>query len=422
MSLAGRARGVVGTWAATRVLLLLTVLGVLPVPGPDVTTDVSVIYQGWYELLRAGTFPLDDVTWQYPPGAALAVLAPGLLPFLTYATAFFVIALAVDATTLGLLVRADGERRGGRRGGAWVWTAGVPLLGPTVYARYDLLVTAAAVAALLAAARRPKLSGALVGLGALLKVWPLLLLVGTARGRHTRDARAAAGATAVALSAWFWLSMPGAFAFLGFQRERGTEIESLGSVVFHIARHLGWGGQVMLNYGSVEFLGPGVRLVSHAALVLTTTSFGWLLVWRLRARRFTAATPFDAAFTAVLLFTVTSRVISPQYMVWLVGLAAVCLTERTTSQRRSALLVLAATGVTLLEYPIWSSHVVHSDPLGIALLTLRNGLLAAAALRSCRSLWCATVGSGPGLAKVPEARQVAHVGSTYTSERVTGRQ
>ena len=57
-------------WAATRALLLLCVLKVITVPGPDVTSDVSVIYRDWYGVLRTGTFPLDDVTWQYPPAAA----------------------------------------------------------------------------------------------------------------------------------------------------------------------------------------------------------------------------------------------------------------------------------------------------------------------------------------------------------------
>jgi hypothetical protein len=28
----------------------------------DVSSDVKVIYQGWAEVLRTGTFPLDDVT------------------------------------------------------------------------------------------------------------------------------------------------------------------------------------------------------------------------------------------------------------------------------------------------------------------------------------------------------------------------
>ncbi|MER7216685.1 hypothetical protein ABT407_15175, partial [Streptomyces eurythermus] len=56
-------------WAVTRAVLLLFVFRVYVFPGPDVTTDVSVIYRGWYEVLRQGTFPLDDVTWQYPPAA-----------------------------------------------------------------------------------------------------------------------------------------------------------------------------------------------------------------------------------------------------------------------------------------------------------------------------------------------------------------
>ncbi|MBD0693283.1 hypothetical protein BG452_40840 [Streptomyces sp. CBMA123] len=37
---------------------------------------------------------------------------------------------------------------------------------------------------------------------------------------------------------------------------------------------------------------------------------------------------YDAALCALLIFVVTSRVISPQYLVWLVGVAAVCLTVR----------------------------------------------------------------------------------------------
>ncbi|OSC54498.1 hypothetical protein B5181_37155, partial [Streptomyces sp. 4F] len=72
-------------WGATRLVLLLFVLKVWVFPGPDVTSDVSVIYRGWYEVLRTGTFPLGDVTWQYPPAAAFAILSPALLPFLEYA-------------------------------------------------------------------------------------------------------------------------------------------------------------------------------------------------------------------------------------------------------------------------------------------------------------------------------------------------
>ena len=62
----------------------------------------------------------------------------------------------------------------------------------------------------------------------------------------------------------------------------------------------------------------------------------------------------------MLLFTTTSRVISPQYMLWLVGLAAVCLFS-ASRMTPPACLVLAATLVTLLEFPLGFGHVVAGD-------------------------------------------------------------
>ncbi|XUM00582.1 glycosyltransferase 87 family protein [Streptomyces venezuelae ATCC 10712] len=391
-----------GLWALTRVLLLLCVFKVVVVPGPDVTFDVSDIYQGWYEVLRTGTYPLDDVTWQYPPAAALPILAPGLLPFLDYPSAFFVLAFLCDAVVFGLLVHT-GRRAGRSPRGAWFWLAGIPLLGPTAYARYDVMVTAVAVMALLAAGRSPRVLGALAGFGAVLKVWPVLLLAGSPKGRATFRSWPAAVGAAAAVLAFCVVWMPGALAFLGFQRDRGTEVESLGAMVFHVVRHFGWEGEARMNYGSIEFLGPYVPAVSTAALVLTFAAFGWLLVWRIRARRFVSSTVADAAFVAVLLFTATSRVLSPQYMLWLVGLAAVCLAYRSSRMRKPAHLVLWATAVTQFEFPVWFSHVTRSDPLGIAVLFTRNGLLIAATLLACRILWRHTVTEPrlTGSAKVP---------------------
>ncbi|MFE7763959.1 glycosyltransferase 87 family protein [Streptomyces sp. NPDC057438] len=374
--------GLLTLWGATRLLLLLFVFKVYVFPGPDVTGDVSVIYRGWYETLRAGTYPLDDVTWQYPPAAALPILSPALLPFLDYTSAFFVLALLADLAVLALLLHA-GTRPGKTREGAWVWVVGLPLLGPTVYARYDVMVTAVAVAALLAGSRHPRAMGALTAFAALLKVWPALLLLGA----RSRVAWAWAAGTGLAVATLFAVSLPGAFAFLTFQRDRGTEVESLGALVFHVARQFGWDGKVLLNYGSVEFLGDHVDTVSKAALLLSGVAFAWLLLWRVRARRFAPHTLADAAFVAVLMFTATSRVISPQYMVWLVGLAAVCLCFRTSRMGLPAALILVASFVTVLEFPIWFAHVVASDGLGVTLLFVRNGLLVIAAVLGAFELW-----------------------------------
>ncbi|MEU7021000.1 glycosyltransferase family 87 protein [Streptomyces sp. NPDC046203] len=407
----------VGLWSLTRLLLLLCVFRVVVVPGPDVTSDVEQIYQGWYEVLRTGTYPLDDITWQYPPAAALAIVSPALLPFLGYSAAFFVLSLLCDALVFGLLLYT-GRRPGRSSRGAWLWLAGVPLLGPTAYSRYDLMVTAVAVAALLAALRSPAVLGALAGFGAALKVWPVLLLSGTPRGRATLRSWATAAGAAAGVVGLCALAAPGALAFLGFQRDRGTEVESLGALVFHVARNFGWPGEARMNYGSMEFLGPGVPVVSTAAMVLTIGAFGWLLLWRLRARHLAVTTTADAAFTAVLLFVTTSRVISPQYMIWLVGLAAVCLAYRASRMRRPAYLVLWATAVTQFEFPVWFSHVSHSDILGIALLLVRNGLLVAASVSACRILWHQTV-TEPRLLAASGAR--VPVQPVRAPERVTGR-
>ncbi|SCD49693.1 hypothetical protein GA0115249_10491 [Streptomyces sp. PpalLS-921] len=204
------------------------------------------------------------------------------------------------------------------------------------------------------------------------------------------------GAAALALLAA--VAMPGAWAFLAFQRDRGLEIEAPAALFFHLARWSGWQGGIELRYGSMEFTGPQVALVSSLALWLSVLAFGWLLLWRLRARTFAAHTPADAAFTAVLLFTATSRVVSPQYMVWLVGLGAVCLVFRGSRMALPAWLVLVATGVTVLEFPLGFAHVVAGDAQGVALMVVRNGLLLVATAAAGWRLWRDTVPGGAGAA------------------------
>jgi hypothetical protein len=290
----------------------------------------------------------------------------------------------------------------------WFWVVGLPLLGPTAYARYDVMVTAVAVAAALSVARRPGTAGALAGLGALLKGWPALLLLGAERGRASRAMWGWAAVVGGLLALAFTLSMPGAFGFVTAQRDRGTEVESLGGLVFHVARQFGWQGRVALHYGSIEFLGPGVPQVSGAAVLLTAAAFAWLLLWRWRAVEWTATTPADASFTAVLLFVTTSRVISPQYMVWLVGLGAVCVGLRAGRMTAPAVLVLAATGLTLLEFPVWFDHVVASDGLGLTLIASRDGLLVAASLLAALRLWRSTV-SEPRRRALPAPRAAGPV-------------
>jgi hypothetical protein len=74
-------------------------------------------------------------------------------------------------------------------------------------------------------------------------------------------------------------------------------------------------------------------------------------------------------------------------MIWLIGLAAVCLTSRHTTQRPVALLVLAATAVSVVEYPAYYGDVINSTWAGCLLMLVRNTLLTSAAVVSFIRLW-----------------------------------
>ncbi|MEV6332551.1 glycosyltransferase 87 family protein [Streptomyces sp. NPDC051909] len=381
-------------WLLTRAgTLLLLIRDDLGIGG--VGSEVYLLYRHWYGQFAQGTFPPGDVTWQYPPGAGLVIMAPGALPWLSYFQAFVALALLADAVVTGALARADRARL---THGAWYWALGLPLLLHIPLARYDVQTTALAVLALLALTARPtaahRIGGVLAGLGAMVKVWPALALIGTPRGRTTREAWTSAAVTAVTLLAALALLFAEPLGFLRQQGDRGVQIESLGGTGLALARATGlWPGSVQFRFGAFEYVGPYVSTIGHLALFLTAAAFIWLVFWRIRALRWTPATPLDAALAAVLLFTVTSRVISPQYLIWLLGLAAVCLTSRATVMRPVALLLLPAAALSALAYPVLYEDVVVGSWLGIAVMTARNALLLAAAVLAARRLWTSTVTS-----------------------------
>ena len=83
---------------------------------------------------------------------------------------------------------------------------------------------------------------------------------------------------------------------------------------------------------------------------------GWRLLIAGGRARWRPEFAADAPLAATLLFLVASPVLSPQYLLWVVGLAAACLASGRTTQRPVALAVLAAAGLTQLIFPIgWHS-------------------------------------------------------------------
>jgi Glycosyltransferase family 87 len=281
------------------------------------------------------------------------MLLPRLGPG-TYGESFVGLMLLFDLVGLGLLALLG--RRSGNCTGVWVWLLGIPLLGTFSVLRFDLVPTVLGIAALLVIHRRPTWFGALAGLGASIKVWPVVLLF----GEWDRRRLARAGAAALAALALVFLVSAVAFgnpdSFLDEQSGRGLQEEAVATIPWQVEAIVnGDAPPRAIRYGAWEIDGHNADAVANLlrwiALGVLAAAAVW---WWLRAKAIRvgrthlaeAAVSRDFVFTIVLLLVVTSRVLSPQFMVWLLGLAAVVLTAGTTRLARPAWLVLGAAILT----------------------------------------------------------------------------
>ncbi|MEW9533664.1 glycosyltransferase 87 family protein [Microbispora sp. NPDC049125] len=381
-------------WVLSRAVLFLVATQVLPVGHSDSFTNDISLYHDWSDVLLRGEFPHGDDKWQYPPFAALPMLAPRLLPW-DYHTAFYLLALLCDLAILLLLWRFStrSPEGDGSRTGMWAWVVGAALLGPVLISRYDLMVTLVAVMALTVSAD-PAVRGSLIGIGLLVKVWPIALLTGLRRWRELLTAGGSTLTVTLVGSAVAALVMPHALDFVTAQQERGLQIESLAATPFALARALGWwDGFTNYQHGAMEAVGSGVEVAERVSLIATPVALVLMALWWLRAKP-TPRSFYDAALTTVLLLVLTSRVLSPQYLIWLAGVAAVVLSVRREpgpDQRPAAWLVLAACLLTGIMYPWVEEDYGWSGELpGTLVLVVRNLAMLAAAVVSFVQLWRST--------------------------------
>ncbi|WP_280411702.1 hypothetical protein [Nocardia asiatica] len=174
---------------------------------------------------------------------------------------------------------------------------------------------------------------------------------------------------------------PGAWSFLRFQSERGLQLESVVATPLLIARLLNGGWTIVHRYGAEELSGPAVSAVARGCLVATILGGAVLLViwWRVRPP---AA---DLVLAAVLLALATSRVLSPQYLVWAVAVASVCALDSRTTQRPVLALVLLTALVSQVEFPFLYDRVATGSWPGVIVLMVRNGMLL------CATVWSMTL-------------------------------
>jgi Glycosyltransferase family 87 len=341
-------------WLSTRALIVAEV-GFWASPHLHLQ-DVGT-YEHWsHHLTGDHAFPGGNA-WQYPPGAGLLMLLPRLAPF-GYGEAFVGLMLLADLAGLLLLARLG--RRSGDDTAVWVWLLGMPLLGTYSVLRFDLVPTVLAIGALLVIHRRPRWFGALAGLGATIKLWPALVLFGEwDRSRLLRSVLVAAAVVALVLAA-STIAFGDAIGFVSHGKGRGLQEEAVGAIPWQLGQIFGGDPYPReVHNGAWEVAAPVADTVATALRLLTLGALAAAAVWwRCRerairagqARLAAAGVSLDFVFTLVLLVVVTSPVLSPQYMVWLLGLGAVVLSAGSASLRRPAWIVIGAAALSTATF------------------------------------------------------------------------
>lgn len=375
-------------WAATRIALLVMLF--LPrVGGHTLYGDIGH-YKIWADgLVHWTRVPYRDFGWEYPPGAALVIGPPGLV-MAAYSGIFVALMIAADLAVLETLRRL--ALRLGSDCGLWLWLGGVLLLGPVAYTRYDTVASLLAVLTLAGvAAGAPVLAGLALGGGIVVKLWPALLLLVVPFARERRRLLLSTGAV-LAVSVLAVLAIGGAkHGAETFTRhtKRGLQVESIAATPVVIAERAGADVSIDLHEssGSWDLTGTGVAAALKATSALSALALLAIGALFLRVRRRPETWP-DLPATALLLLTVSDKVLSPQYQLWLLGLLAAALCRRGSPLALPGLLVVISCALTQVVYPVYYRDLVHGHGLVVVTaLAVRNALLVAATLIAVVRVW-----------------------------------
>lgn len=292
-----------------------------------------------YRLYAAG-FP-HHLPVEYPGLAGVVFALPRLLP-LPYVWGFMALMAAAFLVLLRIGRRSPGLPEGWSQ--RFVTYIALGVVGVLV-TRFDVLP---AIAVLLAVERaragRWRAAWAWALLGALLKVFPILLLPGfllaerrsTGRVPWARAAASAAGLGLVAALQSWWA--PGTLLRpLGYELHRGFELSSVpGTLTLLLSpSHVHYASA----YGTHQIYGAGHNAIALLMAVATVAGLVW--AWFHAGR---GTMPVEAVALAVLSVAVLAdKALAPQYLLWLAPLWAYW------APRRAWLL---GAGLTTLVFPV----------------------------------------------------------------------
>ena len=351
------------------------------------------IYESYGDGMLHGRVPYRDFPVEYPPGALPVFVLPSVLAgtgdFGAYTRVFEALmgicgVLAMAAVAVAL-VRLE-PRRLRLALALGLASLGSLALGPVVLSRFDLwpaTLTIGAVALLVCERRRS--SFALLGLAFAAKLFPAVLFPPMLVYVWRRDGRrqAVGGGLwflAVALACFvpfLVLSPHGVWASLAGQASRPLQIESLGASMLLAAHQVSQVALTMgVSHGSNNLVGsvPHTVAVVQAVLQPLVLIALWIGFARGPADRERLVRTCAACICAFIAF---GKVLSPQYLVWLLPIVPLLRGRRGVIA--GALLVLAMI-LTQLWFPYRYLDLVYAVDARASWLVVSRDLALVALL------------------------------------------
>lgn len=327
---------------------------------------------------QTSNLPLHSLPREYPLPAIIPFSLPLLFPSYEYRVVFAILMSLVAASIYGLL-RCFRSR----------WAAGTCALylviggWATAEGRFDLIPSVLTLVAVIFGARKHwNWAFAFLALAVVFKFYPLpLLLPFLLAQQQASDEKwkswrrftplAVFVAVCVVVMAFsFCLSIEGTLDPLGYYGDRPFQIESVAASILWLSHFLGYPLYPSYSYESFGIISPLTALVSliNSILLGSGLVYTWWLQWRGKV---------DLAASCLLTLLIVifaGKVFSPQYLLWIIPLAAYVGERKSIWIVAWCLLGGLTTYIFPYLYTIFMGRItdIYGSPFLYAIIALRN--------------------------------------------------
>jgi hypothetical protein len=348
------------------------------------------VYQQYGNAIADGKVPYRDFKVEYPPAALPMFALPGLAKHgsgqdvspgfrRTFETLMWICGAAALCAMAFVLFAL--RRSAASAWAALLFAAVAPLaLGSVILSRFDLWPAAIVVAALAAlVAGHVRAGHALLGLGVAAKLYPAVFVPLAFAFAWKRAGRREAlvcaglvgGVAAAIFIPFFVLSPGGVWHSVSVQLGRPLQIESLGSALLLAAHHVfGLGVTEETSHGSQNLAGDGADAVAIVTTLVQVAVLVWIWVTYARGRG-EAEQLVRASAAALCAFIAFGKVLSPQFLIWLIPVVPLVRGRRGLA---ASALLLAALVLTQIWFPFrYFRLALHFEP-GLSWVLLARDL------------------------------------------------